>query len=271
MYCPNCGNETRGKFCTSCGARVDDAGSDVEASGDPAATSAFRPEDIRAMESRQPAHTATPLSGAADPMATSAFRQDDMGSNYGPASGSPPVESSSAGSNWKRELGIGGAPFGSNPSRGSGQESTAGGRFDVRKYVPMLDQLGAQNLAWIGAALLLIGDFLPTKTISVLGFSASAKLWDYAGFWGIIFLLCAIASAAVAYLKDYKWLWITGGIALIGVVLEFIDALTASYSHPSWGFIFLFLGAAAIIVAAAMTSTIQQVVSEVQARVNAQR
>lgn len=123
-----------------------------------------------------------------------------------------------------------------------------------QRYLSPLQRLGAQRSAWIGAALLFIGVFLPAKaaTIPFLNVTISASFWDFSKFESLILILLALASGWLAWVHDYKWLWVTGAISLVFLVIEFFDALTASYVHPSWGWLVLFPGVVLILAAAAL-------------------
>jgi hypothetical protein len=124
----------------------------------------------------------------------------------------------------------------------------------IQKYLAPLQRLGNQRSAWIGAALLLIGVFLPAKaaTIPFLNVTVSVSFWDFSKFESLLLILLAFASGWLALIHDYKWLWITGGVSLLFMAIEFIDALTSSYIHPSWGWLVLFPGVALLLAAAAL-------------------
>jgi hypothetical protein len=88
--------------------------------------------------------------------------------------------------------------------------------------------MDSRILGIIGAALVIIGIFLPLVTVSVAqaGISQSASFFDSikAGSWeGYVLLLSGIASLILAALRKYRFLIATGLIALIVVVLNFIN------------------------------------------------
>jgi hypothetical protein len=122
-----------------------------------------------------------------------------------------------------------------------------------------LEAVGKQYLAWIGAGLLFIGTFLSTKTYSVNAgifgsVSGSDDLWQWANFiWPLLLVLLAAASVGVAFLRDYKWLVVTGGVSLLILILEFLYTFSSGVSgvsaHPSWGWIVLFPAALLILAA----------------------
>jgi hypothetical protein len=123
-----------------------------------------------------------------------------------------------------------------------------------------LEGIGKQRLAWIGSGLVIVGLFLPIKTftVSFLGVSGSGS----STYWGlnspewILFFLLAVAAAGLAYLRMYVWLWFIGALLFVFFILGFINSFLSGVdgvgAHPSWGWIFLFPGALALIAAAAM-------------------
>ncbi len=137
----------------------------------------------------------------------------------------------------------------------------------VQNALAPLEPVGRQYLGWIGAALLLIGTFLSVKTYTYngpnLGLnisvpSASQNFWDFSGLWAFVVLVLALASAGLAFIRDYKWLLVTGGVALIVLVLNFLytfSGVLGLSARPSWGWIVLLLGELAVLAAGAMRST----------------
>jgi hypothetical protein len=132
----------------------------------------------------------------------------------------------------------------------------------VQNALTPLEPVGKQYLAWIGCVLLFIGLFVSAKTYSysalTINVSASQSLWDYATFWSVILVLLVAASAVLAYVRDYKWLVVTGGVSLLILILNFLYAFSGEVgfsAHPSWGWILLFPGSLLIMVAGAMRST----------------
>ncbi|HEX6507921.1 MAG TPA: hypothetical protein VF221_09840 [Chloroflexota bacterium] len=139
----------------------------------------------------------------------------------------------------------------------------------VQNALAPLERVGKQYIAWIGCIVLFIGLFVPAKTYSfssaIVSVSTSQSLWDYGTFWAVILLLLIIASAGLAYLRDYKWLVVTGGASLVILLLNFLYAFAgvAGFSaHPSWGWILLFPGALLIIAAGAMRATERDAVDD---------
>jgi hypothetical protein len=137
----------------------------------------------------------------------------------------------------------------------------------VQNALAPLEPVGRQYLAWIGAALLLIGTFLHVKTYTYngpnLGLnisvpSASQTFWEYSGLWAFVVLVLAIASAGLAFIRDYKWLVVTGAVSFVILVLNLLftfSGVLGLSARPSWGWIVLFLGALAVLAAGMMRST----------------
>jgi hypothetical protein len=129
-----------------------------------------------------------------------------------------------------------------------------------------LEPVGRQYLGWIGAALLLIGTFLSVKTYTYngpnLGLniavpSASQNFWDFSGIWAFVVLVLALASAGLAFIRDYKWLLVTGGVSFVVLVVNLLftfSGVLGLSARPSWGWIVLFLGALVVLAAGAMRS-----------------
>jgi hypothetical protein len=136
----------------------------------------------------------------------------------------------------------------------------------VQSALAPLEPVGRQYLGWIGAAFLLIGTFLSVKTYTYngpnLGLnisvpSASQNFWDYSGLWAFVVLVLALASAGLAFIRDYKWLLVTGGVSFVVLVLNLLFAFSGVQglsARPSWGWIVLFLGALGVLAAGAMRS-----------------
>jgi hypothetical protein len=139
----------------------------------------------------------------------------------------------------------------------------------VQNALTPLEPVGRQYMGWIGSALLFIGLFVSAKTYSYsalnISVSASQSLWTYGTFWAIVLLLLVAASAVLAYVRDYKWLLVTGGVSLVILILNFLYAFSGEVgfsAHPSWGWILLFPGAIIIILAGAMRSTTRDAENE---------
>lgn len=139
----------------------------------------------------------------------------------------------------------------------------------VQNALAPLEPVGKQYLGWIGAALLFVGLFVSAKTYSYsalnINVSASQSLWNYGTFWAVILLLLVAATAILAYVRDYKWLVVTGGVSLVILIVNFLYAFSGEVgfsAHPSWGWILLFPGALIIMIAGAMRSTARDAENE---------
>src|SRR5579872_695997 len=118
---------------------------------------------------------------------------------------------------------------------------------NLQNTLTPLEPVGRQYLGWIGAALLFIGTFLSVKTYTYngpnLGLnisvpSASQNFWDLSGLWAFVVLVLALASAGLAFIRDYKWLLVTGGVAFIVLLLNFLytfNGVLGLSAHHSWG------------------------------------
>ena len=132
----------------------------------------------------------------------------------------------------------------------------------VQNALAVFEPVGKQYMGWIGAGLLLIGLFLSAKTYSYSAFninaSTSQSLWDYGPTWSVVLLLLAAASAGLAFIRDYKWLIVSGGVSLLILILNFLYAFSGVLgfsARPSWGWIILVPAALIIMAAGAMRST----------------
>src|SRR3954468_2642092 len=86
--------------------------------------------------------------------------------------------------------------------------------------------MDSRILGLIGGALIIIGIFLPLVTVTFGGESQSGSFFDAikAGSWeGYVVLLCGIASIALAAMRKYRFLLITGIISLGVIILNFIN------------------------------------------------
>lgn len=230
MYCANCGNEVHGKFCTKCGAPV------VEAPDESGATHIMQPGDVPEMAPNGP-----PPSGATE--------------------WSSPYSAS----------GVATAPPPDVPPFAADLASRLIVPPGVQQQLAPLEGIGKQYLAWAGCLLLLIGTFVSDKTYSVsvsfLGtsYSGSVSLWDYATFWSLVLLLLIAASAGLAFIRDYKWLLLTGAASFVILVLNLLFAFAGVSSlsaHPSWGWILLLPGALLILAAGATRPTPRDAVDD---------
>ncbi len=128
-------------------------------------------------------------------------------------------------------------------------------------YLGPLEQVGRQNVAYIGAGLVLIGTFLPEKYYSVsagiYSASTSFSIWNVSALWGILVLLAALVTAFAAWQHDYKLLWATGGVVLVAEILNLLNSFSGELglsARPSWGWIILIVGLLGILAAAIMPS-----------------
>src|SRR3954467_14012845 len=86
--------------------------------------------------------------------------------------------------------------------------------------------MDSRILGLIGGALIIIGIFLPLVTVTFGEVSQSASFFDAikAGSWeGYVVLLAGIASIALAALRKYRFLIMTGVIVLGVVILNFVN------------------------------------------------
>lgn len=135
--------------------------------------------------------------------------------------------------------------------------------------------MDSRILGIVGGALVILGIFLPLVTVSVesAGMSQSVSFLDSikGGSWeGYVLLLSGIASIALAVLRKYRILIVTGLIAFLVVVLNFInmksslakamgqadadmlERMGVSVSTQWLGWIVLFIGSLILIAAGAM-------------------
>lgn len=125
--------------------------------------------------------------------------------------------------------------------------------------VAPLEAVGKQVVAYVGAALLFIGVFLPAQTYSfaLLGSSLSvtASLWNAHFIWGFFVLLSAIVGAAAAAVRMFSWLWLAAIVSLVSLVIPFLSILLDSNWSIGWGWIVLIVGWLALGAAAVMRDT----------------
>lgn len=140
---------------------------------------------------------------------------------------------------------------------------------NLQSTLTPLEPVGRQYLGWIGAALLLVGVFLHVKTYTYDGPgigiaripvpSFSQTLWDVSAVWAFVIIVLAIGSAGLAYIRDYKWLFVTGVASVVILLINFLFTFSSPYlltsAHPSWGWILLIPGALAVLAAGMMRST----------------
>ena len=170
--------------------------------------------------------------------------------------------------------GVRSVPPGSSPRMGGeGNTGSMGSRLNTatsgiensaaaaraQSYLTPLEQFGRQPIAWVGSALVFIGVFLPVKTYtvssSIISFSVSWSLWDLNALWSLIVLLAAVASAFIAWQRDYRLLWVTGGIIALAELINLLFTFSSpagTSAHPSWGWILLIPGVLLILAAAVL-------------------
>jgi hypothetical protein len=173
-----------------------------------------------------------------------------------------PVGAGVGGSSWSSSSGSGGPDFDNVRNRmnsaTAGIENSAAAA-SARGMLAPLEQFGRQPIAWAGAALTVIGLWTSVKTysFSIVGISESVSInmWQMNGLWSLLILLLAAVSAFAAWQRDYRPLWITGGviavIELLNLVFTFRGVAGLS-AHPTWGWIVLILGVLGILAAAVM-------------------
>jgi hypothetical protein len=132
----------------------------------------------------------------------------------------------------------------------------------IQDMLTPLEGLGKQVVTWIGAALIIIGLFLPIKTFSAsfgtISVSATRSYWDLNSLEGIIFLLLGLAAAGLAYLRMYVWNWLIGAVLFIFFLFGFINSFSGEGgvgAHPSWGWIVLVIGLLVLLAGTAMRDT----------------
>jgi hypothetical protein len=131
-----------------------------------------------------------------------------------------------------------------------------------------------QPLAFIGSALLFIGVFCPVVSVPIMG---QMNLFQNGKGDGTIILVLAAASALIAVLKRFRFLWVTGGGSLGLLIFTFIhfqlklsemkSQMTSDlHDNPfagladlaiqsvqiQWGFALLILGSVLVMAAAAI-------------------
>jgi hypothetical protein len=291
MNCPNCGSDVKGAFCTNCGTKVSQEAGAPAAPRDPESTSVLRGEDMAAFSQQQGAEATNPPSWSSEGPPTASTRStgeppdnapppaDDGGWKSTPPSQQQPAYPPPAATapapqpatpRMRPAMATGGRSNWSAPLDNFAQSS------GIQKALAPLEQLGRQKIVWIAAAVLIIGLFLPERTYTFssafISASASQSWWDYSTLGALLVLILAAASAFVAYARDYKWLWISGIIVLVFEVKVFIDAFSsivvgASF-HPSWGWIFLFIGMLGLLAAAMMRPSAGEAQGDAMATIN---
>jgi len=119
-----------------------------------------------------------------------------------------------------------------------------------------LKRLYLRLLGIVGALVLITGTCTPIWS----SFSMGHRAIPARG--GGIIIVFALASILLTILGRYRWLWLTGGLSLLGVIdgvrtvnssirgISFEDAATVSYD--GWGWIVLALGMVLTLAAASI-------------------
>lgn len=76
-----------------------------------------------------------------------------------------------------------------------------------------------QPLAFIGSALLFVGVFCPILSVPIMG---QVNYFQNGKGEGMIIIVLAAASAIIAVMKRFRFLWLTGGASLVLLVITFI-------------------------------------------------
>lgn len=103
----------------------------------------------------------------------------------------------------------------------------------------------------IGAAVAVIGCFLPFATVSAFGFSASASFTD--GGEGWLTLIAALVGGALLVLKKPLFALIALGVAAFIFIINFFDVLGTEGVSIGLG-AFLILAGLAVALYTAITS-----------------
>lgn len=123
-----------------------------------------------------------------------------------------------------------------------------------------------QIIGFSGAAIIIAGVFAPIFHVPVTG---SINYYHEGAGDGIIILLLAVLSLLLLLAKKYKGLWFTG-FASLGMISYTFITITSAISDMEafvtanavvqikWGWIFLILGAALLIVSAALRERVDQ-------------
>jgi hypothetical protein len=131
-----------------------------------------------------------------------------------------------------------------------------------------------QPLAFIGSALLFIGVFCPMVSVPIMG---QMNYFQNGKGGGTIILVLALASAILAIVNRFRFLWLTGGASLVLLLVTFIrfqsrlsdmkeEVKTKLHDNPfagfadlaiesvqiQWGLAVLVLGSVLVIAAAAI-------------------
>ncbi|MEW6050670.1 MAG: hypothetical protein AB1644_06365 [Candidatus Zixiibacteriota bacterium] len=129
-----------------------------------------------------------------------------------------------------------------------------------------------QVTALFGAVLLLLGVFLPSLSFPIVGYR---NYYEQAHWSGIILIAMALVSAAVALVRSYRLLYLTGGISFGVLLYTFIDVQSNLHDankeidldndlfkelakvgwrsvQMEWGWAVLLIGTLLVLVAAAI-------------------
>lgn len=130
--------------------------------------------------------------------------------------------------------------------------------------------MDSRILGIVGGVLLVIGAFCPLIGVDFLGQTMNVSYFSPQASWeGIVMILLGIASIALAVLRKYKFLLVTGILALAITAYDYFsfkskfsealggatDAMREQMENAvsmKWGWIVFILGALALIAAGAM-------------------
>ncbi len=133
-----------------------------------------------------------------------------------------------------------------------------------------------QVIALFGAVLLLLGVFLPSLSFPIVGYR---NYYEQAHWSGILLIAMALISAAIALVRCYRMLYLTGGISFGVLLYTFIDVQSNLHDankeidldndlfkelakvgwrsvQMEWGWAVLLIGTLLLLVAAAMPEAI---------------
>ena len=132
-----------------------------------------------------------------------------------------------------------------------------------------------QMIGLVGSALLFVGPFCPIVTVPIMG---SMNYFQNGQGDGTIIIVLAVVSAFLIYGQRFRFLWLTGGLALNLVAFTYIRfqyklselksnmeselegnpfaglaQMAVQSVQLQWGFAILVLGAILVMAAAAMS------------------
>lgn len=121
-----------------------------------------------------------------------------------------------------------------------------------------------QILGFTGAAILVIGVFMPVVSLPIVG---SINYYNNGNGDGLLIIVFAIISAIVVYIKKYPWLYATAAASLLVIAYDFLNVqskisdlrqqfgdnvysnLILNSIQMQWGWAVLVIGALLLIVA----------------------